>query len=87
MIEDHKIIQVIQEALEGAVVQLSNPRKDGLHFDAIVVAKQFSGKSLVEQHQLVMDPLRDLFASKLHALSLKTYTPEQWEYERNSGKN
>lgn len=87
MIEDHKIIQVIQESLEGAVVQLSNPRRDGLHFDAIVVAKQFVGKSLVEQHQLVMGSLRDLFASKLHALSLKTYTPEEWEHERNSGKN
>ncbi|MCP5506006.1 MAG: BolA/IbaG family iron-sulfur metabolism protein [Chlamydiales bacterium] len=87
MIEDHTIIQVIQEALEGAIVRVNNPRKDGLHFDAIVVAKQFAGKSLVEQHQLVMGPLRDLFASKLHALSLKTYTPEEWEHERNSGKN
>ncbi|MCB1073039.1 MAG: BolA/IbaG family iron-sulfur metabolism protein [Chlamydiia bacterium] len=59
-----------------------NPQKDGLHFDAIVISSLFSGKSLVEQHQMVMAPLKELFDSKLHALSLKTYTPEEW----NEGK-
>lgn len=87
MIENHQIVTVIQKALEGAVVEVKNPRKDGLHFDAIVVAKQFLGKSLVEQHQMVMGPLKDLFATQLHALSLKTYTPEEWENERNTGRN
>lgn len=87
MIENHQIIKVIQGTLEGAMVEVKNPRKDGLHFDAIVVAKQFAGKSLVEQHQMVMDPLKGLFASQLHALSLKTYTPKEWENERNSGRN
>lgn len=87
MIENQKIIKVIQEALEGAIVEVKNPRKDGLHFDAIVVAKQFAGKSLVKQHQMVMDPLKKLFESELHALSLKTYTPEEWKNERNTRRD
>ena len=87
MIENSKIVKAIQASLDGALVEVKNPRKDGLHFNAIVVAKQFAGKSLIEQHQMVMEPLKDLFALQLHALSLKTYTPEEWENERNSGKD
>lgn len=87
MIENSKIVKAIQASIDGALVEVKNPRKDGLHFDAIVVAKQFAGKNLVEQHQMVMGPLKELFETQLHALSLKTYTPEEWENERNSGKN
>jgi acid stress-induced BolA-like protein IbaG/YrbA len=87
MIENHQIVTVIQKALEKAVVKVENPRKDGLHFDAIVVAKQFVGKSLVEQHQMVMGPLKELFDTQLHALSLKTYTPEDWENEQNTRRD
>ncbi|QVL57282.1 MAG: BolA/IbaG family iron-sulfur metabolism protein [Simkaniaceae bacterium] len=79
MIEASQIISAILVAIDGATIQVMNPRNDGLHFDAIVISSHFSGKSLVEQHQMVMAPLKELFASKLHALSLKTYTPEEWE--------
>ena len=78
MIEVNQIIQAIESAIKGAEVQIANPKNDGLHFDAIVIASLFIGKSLVEQHQMVMNPLKELFSSKLHALSLKTYTPEEW---------
>ena len=79
MIEVNQIITAILVAIDGATIQVMNPRNDGLHFDAVVISSHFVGKSLVEQHQMVMTPLKELFASKLHALSLKTYTPEEWE--------
>lgn len=79
MIEESQIIDAIHSSINEADVRIMNPRNDGLHFDAIVISPQFSGKSLVEQHQMVMNPLKGLFDSKLHALSLKTYTPEEWE--------
>ncbi len=79
MIEASQILNAILKVLDGADIKVMNPRKDGLHFDAIVIAQEFAGKSLIEQHQMVMDPLKDLFASSLHAFSLKTYTPEEWE--------
>ncbi len=78
MIEVNQIIEAIESAIKGAEVRIMNPQKDGLHFDAIVISPLFMGKSLVEQHQMVMTPLKELFNSKLHALSLKTYTPEEW---------
>lgn len=79
MIDVKKIKDAILDALDGATVELKNPRGDGLHFDAIVVASQFVGKSLIEQQQLVMEALAELFGSSLHAMSLKTYTPNEWE--------
>ncbi len=79
MIDVKKIKDAILDALDGATVELKNPRGDGLHFDAIVVASQFVGKSLIEQQQLVMEALAELFGSSLHAMSLKTYTPDEWE--------
>ena len=79
MIEANEIKNAILNALDGATVELKNPRGDGLHFDAIVIASQFVGKSLVEQQRLVMGSLTGLFGSSLHAMSLKTYTPDEWE--------
>ncbi|MDN3509662.1 MAG: BolA/IbaG family iron-sulfur metabolism protein [Candidatus Neptunochlamydia sp.] len=79
MIEVNQITQAIKSAIKGAEVRIMNPQKDGLHFDAIVISPIFMGKNLVEQHQMVMNPLKELFDSKLHALSLKTYTPEEWD--------
>jgi len=79
MIEANEIKEAILGTLGGATVELENPRGDGLHFDAVVIASQFVGKSLVEQQRLVMGSLTKLFSSSLHAMSLKTYTPDEWK--------
>ncbi len=79
MIEATEIENAILDTLDGATIELKNPRGDGLHFDAIVIAAQFAGKSLIEQQRLVMGSLTELFGSSLHAMSLKTYTPDEWE--------
>jgi acid stress-induced BolA-like protein IbaG/YrbA len=51
---------------------------DGTHFESIIVSDAFVGKSMVQQHQLVYTALGDRMRSEIHALSMKTYTPEQW---------
>ena len=51
---------------------------DGTHFEAVIVSEAFVGKSMVQQHQLVYAALGDRMRSEIHALSMKTYTPEQW---------
>ena len=51
---------------------------DGTHFEAVIVSAAFSGKSMVQQHQLVYAALGDRMRAEIHALSMKTYTPEQW---------
>jgi len=52
---------------------------DGTHFEAIIVSPAFIGKSMVQQHQLVYAALGDRMRAEIHALSMKTYTPEQWQ--------
>lgn len=51
---------------------------DGTHFEAIIVSPAFSGKGMVQQHQLVYAALGDRMRAEIHALSMKTYTPEAW---------
>lgn len=53
--------------------------EDGSHFEAVVVSPAFVGKSMVQQHQLVYAALGDRMRAEIHALSMKTYTPEKWD--------
>lgn len=52
---------------------------DGTHFEAVIVSPAFTGKTMVKQHQLVYASLGDRMKSEIHALSMKTLTPEAWK--------
>lgn len=52
---------------------------DGTHFEAVIVSEEFAGKSRVQRHQLVYQTLGDRMREEIHALSIKTYTPQEWE--------
>lgn len=51
----------------------------GGHYDVVLVAAAFAGKSLIEQHRMVNEAVGDMFRGKVHALALRTFSPEQWE--------
>jgi acid stress-induced BolA-like protein IbaG/YrbA len=51
---------------------------DGQHFEALVVSEAFLGKSRVQRHQLVYQALGDRMRQEVHALSMRTLTPEEW---------
>ena len=51
---------------------------DGQHFQALVVSAQFAGKSRVQRHQLVYAALGERMREEIHALSMRTLTPEEW---------
>ena len=51
---------------------------DGTHFEALIVSPSFVGKSMIQQHQLVYAALGDRMRAEIHALSMRTLTPEQW---------
>ncbi len=51
---------------------------DGRHFHALIVSAEFKGKNTVQQHQLVYKSLGDRMKQEIHALSMKTMTPQQW---------
>jgi acid stress-induced BolA-like protein IbaG/YrbA len=51
---------------------------DGQHFEAVVVSPQFTGKNKVQQPQLVYLALGDRMRAEIHALSMRTFTPDAW---------
>jgi acid stress-induced BolA-like protein IbaG/YrbA len=51
---------------------------DGHHFEAVIVSPEFRGKTRVQQHQVVYRALGDRMREEIHALSMKTLTPEDW---------
>ena len=76
MISEKEVERLIAAALPGSKVKVTDTTGTGDHFQATVSAEQFRGKTLVEQHQMVYAPLRDLMAKNIiHALSLKTSAP------------
>lgn len=56
---------------------------DGTHFEAVIVSSEFIGKSMVQQHQLVYAALGDRMRAEIHALSMRTLTPEAWQKLNN----
>ena len=68
--------KLIRDGMPGAEVRVTG---DGSHFEAIVVSEGFSGKSPIQRQRLVMATVRPQIESgELHALSIKTFTPDQW---------
>ena len=56
---------------------------DGQHFEAVVVSPQFTDKNKVQQHQLVYLALGDRMRSEIHALAMRTFTPDAWAQSVN----
>jgi acid stress-induced BolA-like protein IbaG/YrbA len=66
----------IQEGLECQHVEVVG---DGHHFEAVIVSAAFRGKRRVQQHQLVYKALGERMREEIHALSMRTLTPEEWQ--------
>lgn len=76
------IERLIQERLPEARVMVRGD--DGVHFEAVVISDAFAGQSLVQQHRLVYAALGDRLAREdIHALALKTYTPDAWQRQHS----
>ena len=74
------------ESLAPLVLRVENesgahhvPAGAETHFKVILVSRRFTNLTKVARHRLVHDTLSDQFASGLHALSLRLFTPEEWE--------
>ena len=52
---------------------------DGQHFQAVIVSPAFVGKRLIQRHQLVYAALGDRMREEIHALSMKTLTPDEYQ--------
>ena len=51
----------------------------GFHLEAVIVSEDFINKSLIERHKMIYTALGDLLKHEIHAFSMKTLTPDEWE--------
>ncbi len=68
-----------QNIEQGMAVAHVSVEGDGRHFEAVVVSEEFAGKTRVQRHQHVYRALGDRMRDEIHALSIKTLTPQEWE--------
>ena len=79
MISPEQLSTLIKGELPDAQIQVEDLTGGGDHYQATVVSEAFAGKTLVQQHQMVYKAVNSVMANEsLHALALKTFTPEKW---------
>ncbi|WP_448572966.1 BolA family protein [Trichothermofontia sp.] len=79
MVTPQEVTAMIQAQLPDAEIAVQDLTGGGDHYQVTVVSSQFAGKGLVQQHQMVYGALQQAMSTEaIHALALKTYTPETW---------
>jgi acid stress-induced BolA-like protein IbaG/YrbA len=78
-----EVAALITAGLPGAEVRVVSD--DDVHFEAVVVAREFEGKRSLARHQLVYAALGGRMGREIHALSLKAFTPDEWARAPGSG--
>lgn len=66
---------MIRAGLPGAEVEVNGD--DGVHFEATVISEDFAGKSTLQRHRMVYETLGKTMGKEIHALGLKTHTPDE----------
>ena len=74
MVTPENVKTYIQQGLDCEHIHVDG---DGRHFEAVIVSAAFEDKGMLQQHQLVYRAIGDRMEN-IHALSMKTFTPEQW---------
>lgn len=78
MFSAERIQTLIEAALPDCTARVFDDANDGEHFSAHVVSSAFVGKPLPAQHRMVYAALGDHMRRDIHALALRTYTPDTW---------
>ena len=76
MITPEQVQSYIERGLQCSQVRVLG---DGEHFEALVVSEAFRGKNRVQRHQLVYAALGERMRGEIHALSMRTLTPQEWQ--------
>ena len=77
MLLPNQIEEIIVANLDCDFIEVRGD--DGTHFEATIVSSLFKDQSMIQQHQMVYQALGSMMKQEIHALSMKTITPEQWE--------
>ncbi|WP_291992462.1 BolA family protein [Candidatus Accumulibacter sp. ACC003] len=80
MMQPEQVRKIIADGMSCEHLQVAG---DGQHFEALIVSSEFVGRNRVQRQQRVNEVLRAHFNSgELHALSMKTQTPDEWSATR-----
>jgi stress-induced morphogen len=86
VVVEQRIEEKLRSSFHPSVLQVKNesgshsvPAGSETHFKVVVVAESFRGRSLVERHRLVYEALGDEIRRGVHALSIVSRTPDEWE--------
>jgi acid stress-induced BolA-like protein IbaG/YrbA len=79
MVTAESIKQNIEQGMRASYLSVEG---DGRHFEAVVVSDEFADKSRVQRHQRVFQTLGDRMRGEIHALSIKTFTPQEWQEQQ-----
>ncbi len=72
-----EIAALIRTHLPDSHIEVSSP--DQVHFEAVIVSPAFAGKHSLQRHRLVYAALGGRIGGEIHALSIKAWTPEEWQ--------
>lgn len=75
--------QVRQYIADNLACEHLEVQGDGSHFEALIVSAAFEGKRLIARHQLVYSALGERMKAEIHALSMRTLTPEEYRANPN----
>jgi stress-induced morphogen len=77
---DFKFVEdIIKEGLSDAQVIVEDMTGTRDHLAITVISDEFKGKMLLEQHQMLMNLLKEELKSRIHAVKLHTFTKEKYE--------
>lgn len=84
---NQKLVAQHIEVIDDSALHANHPgaRNGGGHFRVLVVSEHFRGLSRVAAQRLVYEALAELMARDIHALQMRTLTPEEWSTEKNGG--
>lgn len=77
--EPSEVERLIRASFPDAEIELTDLTGTQDHYQARIVSRLFEGHSPIERHQLVYRALGDAMKGPIHALALKTYTPDAWQ--------
>jgi stress-induced morphogen len=81
----HELQKRIETHLQTQHVSVNEFSGGTDHYSVVVVSEKFDGVPLIKRHRMVMDLFKsEMQTEEVHALTIKAYTPQQWEIEKNS---
>lgn len=80
MVEPEHIVERVSAELgDGTTVDVTDLTGTKDHYEAIIVSPAFQGKLPIKRHRMVYAALAEEMKGPIHALTLQTFTPEEWE--------